>query len=489
MTDKSIWLDNIKRDKYLKLSNDVECDILIIGGGITGICTAYFLRNSNNKIILVEGNKIGTGATAKSTGKLTYLQEDNLNKIKSIYNENIALKYLNSQKDAIELAENIILDNNINCDLQKVSSYIFTKKNGNVNKITKTHAIIKNETTCELQEKIPIKVKCIKALKGNNTYVFHPTKFVLGIAKKIKDKIDIYEDTRIISLERKKNIWLAKTPNNLIKAKTVVLACHYPFFIVPYLFPFKTTIEKSYLVASKVDKIKSFSAINVESPVLSFRYYSTNNNNYFIMCSETNDLGKNINDLEKRNKIMNKMKYNFSANITHCWSNHDIMTTDHIPVIGKIDNHLYLSTGYNTWGMTNGILGGKIISDIILRRKNKYISLFNPLRNLKSISTLINYNVKNSVSFIDTKLNKKRNFYTNDVKVFKENGIWYGSYRDENGIEHKVLNKCPHMKCNLSFNYQNKSWDCPCHGSSFDIDGNVIYGPSTYNIKINKKND
>ena len=162
------------------------------------------------------------------------------------------------------------------------------------------------------------------------------------------------------------------------------------------------------------------------------------------------------------------------------------MTSDYMPLIGKIDTNLFLATGYNTWGMTNGILAGKIISDIILRRKNNYIALFNPLRKIENIPQIINYNFKNGIAFLSTKLNKNKSFYQDNVKIIKEDGIWYGIYTDNNNIEHKVLNKCPHMKCNLYFNYQTKSWDCPCHGSSFNIDGNIIYGPSTYNIKEKK---
>ena len=100
-----------------------------------------------------------------------------------------------------------------------------------------------------------------------------------------------------------------------------------------------------------------------------------------------------------------------------------------------------------------------------------------------SFSNLLNFNLKNAFSFLETKINKQKNFYKTNVKIIKEKGIYYGIYIDENNVEHKVLNRCPHMKCNLYFNYQTKTWDCPCHASSFDIDGNIIYGPAAKNIK------
>lgn len=483
--NKSIWLDNIESISFPDLEKDCDCDILIIGGGITGVCCSYFLKESNKKVILVESNKIAHGTSSKTTGKLTFLQEDNLLKIKNIYNEKKAIDYLSSQKLAIELAKDIITTNKINCDLEEVNSYIFTNNKNNIFKITDTYNIIKNYCSASTGTKIPLKIKSYSSIKVNNTYVFHPVKFIFGVIKSLNDNIQIYENTRVINLTKRKDYWIAETTNHIIKAKKVILACHYPFFLKPYFFPLKTSIEKSYLIATKTEEIKPISIINIDQKVLSFRFHQ-NENKYFIFVGESNDLYKNINDDYKDKQLTNFMNNHFNNKISHSWSNHDIMTSDYMPLIGKIDTNLFLATGYNTWGMTNGILAGKIISDIILRKKNSYISLFNPLRKIENIPQIINYNFKNGIAFLSTKINKKKSFYQDNVKIIKEDGIWYGIYTDNNNIEHKVLNKCPHMKCNLYFNYQTKSWDCPCHGSSFDIDGNIIYGPSTYNIKEKK---
>ena len=486
MKDKSIWLDGITRKKFPKLDKDIDCDILIIGGGITGVSTAYFLRDSNQKIVLVERNKLCMGTTAKSTGKLTFLQDDMINKIKNIYDEDIACRYIKSQKDAISLAKKIIVDNDIKCNFTSVNSYIFNNKGTNSYKIFENYNIYKNSALIKIKDNIPIKTKCYKSLEVNDTFVFHPVKFVLGLSEIISKKIDIYENTNVMYIDSKDNYYLVKTKNGIITSKKVILACHYPFFLFPYLFPMRTNLEKSFLVASEIDSVKSFSAINIDKEVLSIRYHK-DKKNYLITVSESNSLDKNIDNLKKRDNAIWNMRRRFSPNIKYCWSNYDIMTWDYMPLVGEIDKNLYIATGFNTWGMTNGILSGKIISDLILEKNNPYTTLFDPNRDIKNIPRIINFNIKNASSFIGTKLNKDKKFYRNNVKIVKENGTWYGIYIDENKKEHKVLNICPHMKCNLSFNYQTKTWDCPCHGSSFDIDGNVIYGPSTYNIKITKK--
>lgn len=168
----------------------------------------------------------------------------------------------------------------------------------------------------------------------------------------------------------------------------------------------------------------------------------------------------------------------------------DIMTSDFLPYIGSInkENTLLLATGYNTWGMTNGSLAGKIISDIILKKPNKYITLFDPKRAL-NLGKIINFPLilsSNAYAFFKSKLIRQKSWYSNNVKFKKINGENVAIYIDENQKEHIVYSNCPHLKCGLIFNEVEKTWDCPCHGSRFDIDGKNIEGPSNYNITYRK---
>ena len=164
------------------------------------------------------------------------------------------------------------------------------------------------------------------------------------------------------------------------------------------------------------------------------------------------------------------------------------MTYDLLPFIGFIDDNLLIGTGYNTWGMTNGFLAGWIISDLMLGNKNKYSSLFNPLRGI-NLGKVVNFPTilgSSAFSFAKSKLCKNKSWYSSNVKFEKRNGKDVAIYVDENKKEHIVYNKCPHLKCSLIFNEVEKTWDCPCHGSRFDLDGKCIEGPSNYDISYRK---
>ena len=477
MKKSSIWLDNIKYKESEKLLNDSSFDVLIIGGGITGISIAYNLINSGLKVCLVEKNKIGHGVTSKTTGKITYLQELIYSNLKHTYDTKTAKLYLDSQMDAINIIKNIVDENNIDCNLEKVSSYVFTNDRKEIKKIKEEKKLL---------EKFKVKVYEGFKLKDNtsvkycisvsDTYVFHPIKYLIKLKEiLIKNRISIYENTKILSVE-KKDTYISKTDTNTIKSKVVVFATHYPYFILPLMLPIKTYLEKSYLSAYKVDKNYKYSLITSSNPCVSTRYLDTGDNIYKMVLTDSHNIAFKNNDLKHFENLLDKLP----SKPSFIWSNKDIISPDRLPYIGKISDNMYIATAYNTWGMTNSTIAGKIISDMILLRENKYSSLFDPKRSIKPIYKLPINVFSNTKSYISSKINKEKSWYKN-VRFENINGNSVGIYKNGKK-EYIVYNKCPHLKCSLIFNETEKTWDCPCHGSRFDIYGKCIEGPSNYDI-------
>ena len=482
MKANSIWLDIANKNRCAKLTKDIEVDVLIIGGGMTGISTAYHLINSNLNVCLVEKNHVGSGVSSRTTGKLTYLQENIYSKLETYHGIDKAKLYLNSQLDAINLVKTIIDTNNIKCNLEKVDSYVFNKSKEN--KLDKEIATIKKlDIPIQITNKLPNNEKINKAFYGDNTYVFHPLKYIYALEDIcLKNNISIYENTKILKIEKDNNSLICKTKNNYIKAKYVVLAMHYPYFLLPFFTPLKTYIEKSYIKAFKVDKNYQFSSISTSKPTISTRYHTDKSINYQLYLTNSHNTSIKDNDKNNFNELL-KIKDN---NTDYIWSNKDIITNDLLPFIGSLnkENNLLIGTGYNTWGMTNGSLAGQILADIILNKSNKYIELFNPLRSI-NIGKIINFPLilgSNAYSFIKSKVKKQKSWYHSNPRFEKRNGKNIAIYIDENYKEHIIYNTCPHLKCSLIFNEIEKTWDCPCHGSRFDIDGKSIEGPSNYNI-------
>lgn len=466
MKHKSIWNEyRTNNNEKKEMKENISTDILIIGGGITGLTTAYYLKDSNKLITLIDKSTLVSGITSKTTAKITYLQQDIYRKLTNIHGKSTAKKYYDSQKEAINELLNIIKENNIECDLEKVDSVLFT--NNNKEKLDKEKNILSS-----YGEKInTYQDNYIKhGYLFNNTYTFNPIKYLNKIKDIINKKISIYENTIATSITKKDNKYIIETNKGIISSNIVVLACHYPFFIIPMLFPLKTYIEREYVCSSKVKDYKNITMINIDKELYSLRYYKDN----IIYGSNDHRLTSKIDYQKNYQKSKDNFIKYFNIKPTYLWMNQDIISNDKLPFIGKIKDNLYISTAYNTWGMTNATIGGKIISDLILNKDNKYKDLFNPTR--INIPLIFNSFIG---SFHYLKAYIESIFKINNPYYIKIKGITYGIYIDKEGIEHKIKLLCPHMKCHLVFNKEEKTWDCPCHGSRFDIDGNIINTPST----------
>ena len=489
MKNKSIWMNNVNNNKLEKLGKDIECDVLIIGGGIAGLSVAYQMMNSGKNIVLIEKDKCGMGTTSKNTGKLTWMQDLIYSKLSKNYNGDVAKLYLDSQIDAINIVKNIVDKNKINCHLTKTKSYIFSY-NGNdyIDFSDEIEFYKKNNIKYKLLDKLPLDYSCKYSLETDNSYVFNPYEYLVGLKNVVKDKIKIYEDTRCVSVDKDNDSYVTKVMSGYkIRSKYVVVASHYPPFIVPFLTPFKTRVDRFFLSASKCDDSKNIQIISHGKRSISMRYYNDDKDNYFIYGRRSHSITSNLDVRDDYAELSEEYKKHFGKDIEYFYHTHDLMTYDGMPFIGSIDKNLLICTGFNKWGNTNGTIAGSVIADIILRRENKYIGLFNPKRGLSfdKIKNLFLYNIEVGSRYIINKICSSKSYYGDDVKIEYINGKKCGVYIDKKGDRHVVSNICPHMKCNLIFNYIDKTWDCPCHASRFDIDGKVINGPSNYDISVN----
>lgn len=492
---KSLWQKDAGHNSFDKLSKNLSADVLIIGGGITGLTTAYNLIDKKYNVVLLEGDKFFSGTTCKSTGKLTYLQDLKYQDIYNIYDFQTAKLYYEAQKDAIRLAKKIIKDNNIDCDLVKSSSITFTNDEKEIKKFDKEQDIldaldVKYYITSKEFDKKEVK----RLIMVKNTYVFNPVKYLKGVLKTVKNakNIKVCENSRVTKIKKEDKHYVAYANDYEIEAKKIVIACNYPFFTIPGFIPFKTYMEKSYITATKVSNTKDICGITSSVPTVSFRYHQDGDTSYFIYLNNSSKICDKLNYKKNYDECVENAKGITGTNPNYKWTNMDVMTNDSLPLIGRIsedDRNVFIATGYNTWGMTNGTIAGKIIYDLISDRKNKYEEVFNPSREmtlLKFKNFISNTILSNAKAYTFNLIKKNPSWYKDKAFVTKIEGKRMGVYFDSEGKEHKVSNICPHLKCFLTFNEVDKTWDCPCHGSRFDVDGNVVKGPSCYNIKIDE---
>lgn len=491
---ESIWDNTItKIPKFNILNKDINTYVCIIGGGITGVSTGYMLHKNNVDFVLLEKNTICSNTTKFSTAKITSQHGLIYTDIAKKYGLKYAKLYLDANNEAIHNIKEIIEKENIDCDFTEQDSYIFTqdiKYRGNINNEAQILAKL-GFKGFDVLNSVDLPISTSYAIRFKNQAKFNPIKYTLSLANIFRDKI--YENANVIKIEKNNNSYVVHTQNNKIYCKKIVIATHFPIKDIPGFHFIKMYQETSNVLAIDImDNIFNGMYINVEAPTISLRSMKYNNHNILLVGGnefKTGDVIKN-NKYDFLEKIASQMYPN--CKIIKKWNTQDCMTLDKIPYIGRFSNfypNVYVATGFNKWGITTSNIAANILKDKILENENRYEKVFDstrlhPIKNSKELY----YNINQTIQAEILNKFKIREENINDIplntgKIIKENSKRIGIYKDEKGNIYRIKPYCSHLKCLLTFNSQDKTWDCPCHGSRFDIYGNVINNPASKDIK------
>ncbi|MEN8076109.1 FAD-dependent oxidoreductase [Clostridioides difficile] len=475
---KSIWSESCKFDKREELNGDIKTDILIIGAGIAGILVGYFLKKSGREVVLIDKSEIASGNTRNTTAKITSQHDLIYNKLIEEFGEKKAKQYAKANELAIKKYKEIIRERKIECDFEEVPAYIYSLNDTELIK-KEVDAAKKLGIEAEFVENINIPLDIKGAVKFNNQGQFNPLKFLEDISKELV----IYENTRAVKIEEN----LVSTDKGNIVANNIVIATHYPIMNAPGYYFMKMHQERSYVIAlENADNIEGM-YIDYDKQGYSFRSYK----GLLLLGGISQRTGENE-EGGSYDKLRGFAKEIYpKAREKYYWSAQDCMTIDGIPYIGKYSEstpNIYVATGFNKWGMTNAMVSAMIISDLILGKENDFSEIFSPNRfDLSlSISNIAKDLVETTKNFIAQKIyipsSEIENIKNGHAGVVEYNGQKVGVYKNKEGKEFIVSTKCPHLGCELHWNADELTWDCPCHGSRFNYKGKLIDSPSVKDI-------
>ena len=492
----SIWLDSCKFKNYSTLAKELSCDICIIGGGITGITTAYYLVKKGFSVTVIDQGLFGNNTTGNTTGKITSQHNLFYDYLYKAFGLNFARDYYNANEQALSNIKEIIDFNNIDCDFEIKDSYVFTQNKSNIQKFKdefKALKYINPNVSLEKNIELPLSVK--SAIKFPNQAQFNSLKYIKCLMQILEEKnVNLFENTKALDIKKDNNIYSVITENGKINCNYVVIACGFPFINFPGFHFIKMYQSTAYAIAIDTNMpIIDNMYINFEAPTISYRTAIFNNKKIPIIAGfdhKTGTLENSKNAYQFLNQVAKKIYPD--CTIISKWATEDCVSVDKLPYIGEFSTftpNVYLATGFKKWGMTTSNIAANIICDEICGIKNKYAYLFNSKRfhPIKNIAETKN-NIKEATEGLVFKKFIIKDFDIdkipeNSSKIFKHNGSIIGIYKDEESNIHVIKPVCSHLGCLLSWNNTLKTWDCPCHGSRYDINGNCIYGPSNNSLE------
>ncbi len=490
---KTAWLSERQQTFYPPLSENLRADVCVIGGGITGVTTAYMLQQAGRRVILVEANKIGTGVTGYTSGHLTSLVDVFYHKISSKLSERRASVVMQATKEARSSIEKMIADNALICDYKKVPGYYYATNEQQLEILTRERkALIDLGETVHSPGLENIPVKCKDAIMINNQAVIDANAFAKGLAKSFADKGGhIYEQSRVTKLEQNGEfVRLHFEDDHMIEARDVVQATHTPIGISHLQMELKN--YNSYVLYGESSKeVLNGLYYDLADPYHYIRHFEENGRPMYIVGGCDTKTGEGESEQKALDNLLEYASTQLSITKTRgSWSSILFTSPDGLPLIGSDPErpNCYLATGFAGDGLTFSIVSALINTALITEGTHPWQDVFSPKRiSTSTVSTVIKKGMKTLKHMVaekfTTKADSDKEFPRNSGKVLKVDGEPAALYKDENGEISGVSGLCTHMQCMLHFNDVAKTWDCGCHGSRYSLSGKVLAGPATENLK------
>jgi Rieske Fe-S protein len=325
---------------------------------------------------------------------------------------------------------------------------------------------------------------------------FHPLKYLKKLAEDfIAAGGAIFENTTAVDIEEGDTPTVMTRDGHRVSCKYLIMASHFPFYDKKGLYFTRMYAERSYAIGIKAKKdYPGGMYLSVDEPSRSLRFTPVNGEPLVIVGGESHQTGQGPDTLLHYLALESFADVHFGIKeYKYRWSTQDLITIDKLPYIGEItaDNpRILTATGFRKWGMTNGTTAARLLSDMILEKENPYQKLFSPTRHFKAdptIKKLFTINADVAGHLLKGKLEyvgkDADDLHNDEGAVVMVNGKRAGAYKDTDGVLHIVDTTCTHLGCECEWNHGERTWDCPCHGSRYSIDGEVLEGPTHKPLK------
>lgn len=425
----SIWKQTAELPRFAPLEGDLKTDVLVIGGGMAGLLCAYWLDRAGVDYALVEAGRLCGGVTGNTTAKLTFQHGLIYARLLREFGLGRARLYLEANRAALGQYRELCRE--AGCDFQERDAYVYALTDRR--KLDRElEALERLGFPAEFSRTPALPMPTAGAVKFTKQAQFHPLKFAAAIAKGLR----IFEGTKVLELAPGR----AVTNRGTVTAENIVAATHFPLLNKHGAYFLKLYQARSYVLA--LENVPEVGGMYVDEGEkgLSFRDYK----GFLLLGGGGHRTGKKgggwreLEDFAKRRYPQ--------AGIAARWAAQDCMTLDGVPYVGRYSRGtkgLYVATGFNKWGMTSSMAAARLLADLVQGKENPWAELFSPSRRVLRPQLAAN------------------------------------AWESTMGLLTPTVPRCPHMGCALKYNPQEHSWDCPCHGSRFGEDGELLNNPAT----------
>jgi len=494
----SPWLASTLPEEVDSRTDDAEqprlegtelVDVAIVGGGIAGLSTALELCERGRSVAVLERDRIATGITGKSTAKLTSQHGLIYSHLRAEFGPQQATQYARRQQNAIEAVEERIDDLGIDCGFERVPSYLYSNDRAEIER--EVEAATAAGLPATFVTSVPPFERAQAAVRFDEQAWFHPRRYLLAVADELRANVDasVYEQTPVTDVEPGQPCHV-RTESGSVTARQVVIATAFPIVDRAGYFA-RLHPKRSYVLGLRLEGPHPDGMYyRSGDPYRSVRTHHGEDGPLLLVGGENHKTGQGGPTRKRYERLLEWARERFSIeSVAYRWSTQDYVPADKVPLVGRLgpgSETVYVATGFRGWGMTNGISAGALLADLLTGERPAAADLFDPLRftPTTSLGTTLTENADAASQFAT---DWARTLLAPDLtslepgegRILRKGGRPVACARDADGDLHAVSAVCSHMACLVDWNDAECSWDCPCHGSRFSPDGEVLEGPAT----------
>lgn len=473
------------------LQGDLEVDVAVVGAGIVGLTAARLLAEAGKRVALLEARRVGRQATGKSTAKITSQHGLLYRKLISDFGEEAARTYGAANEAAIRHIAGWVAELAIDCGFERKVAYVYGRAEDELEELkAEADAAAGLGLPASFTREVPLPFPVAGALRFDTQAQFNPARYLVGLAAALPAGASLYEGTRVVQVEDGEPCVLNTDGGATVAARDVVVATQLPTIPEGKFFARAFPIAHP-MAAARIDPARAPDGMFISSgqPSHSFRVDRSGGDARLVAVGGTYKPGHTDEGVELAAELERFLKDAFGVTaVEHRWTNEDFVSMDGVPFVGRASgssDHLYVATGFNAWGITNGTAAGILLCDLITGRENPWAGLYDAQR-VKAASggpTFLKENLSAAAHLAKGRLFGGRpqevELAPGEAGIVEIDGAQLAISKEDDGTLHTVSAICTHLGCVVGWNPIDRTWDCPCHGSRFLADGSVLSGPAT----------
>lgn len=484
----SVWMkDGDAVPEGIEPDGEHLVDVAVIGGGITGLTTALLAQRDEARVVLIEGRKLLHGTSGRTTGKVTSQHGLIYDRLIQDHGEDRARLYAEANQSAISVVESLAGGPGPAAGMRRLPAFVYALPGEDVEPLEREYEAARRlglPAHLTTEASLPFEIRL--ALRFDDQLQIHPVQYGAILARAFIDRGGlILEDTRALDIEEDERYATVRTESHAVWADSVVIASLLPFLDKGGFFA-KTRPSRAYGISARIEgNPPPGMYISASSPTRSLRPLGGDR---IVVVGENHETGHGDASPGRWGDLERWAREHFDVeSFEHRWSAQDYTTVDRIPYVGRSPfmGRTFVATGFNKWGLSNGTAAAVMLTDLLARRQNPWIEAFDATRigDIGTVAKAIEANLHVGKTFVEGRIARLRagsvaEIQPGEAGMVQIDGTTVGAYRDTDGEIHAVSLTCTHLGCTVDWNDAERSWDCPCHGSRFDMRGSVLAGPA-----------